>query len=115
MPARIANIVVGTWLFFSIFILPSSASQGYNAMVCGVLAVGFAALAIAQPGARWLNTVLGAWVLISAWFLPNVSSAMMWNDFICGVLIITFSLIPSRRPTGVDSGFFKRQRREVQV
>jgi hypothetical protein len=43
---------------------------------------------------RWrdyLNIVLGVWLLLSPMSFGYVSPAMMWNDIICGMLIVAFA------------------------
>jgi hypothetical protein len=109
MPARIASILIGCWLFLSTFVWEQTPSQAYNAWICGVLAASFAALAIAQPKIRYFNSALGIWLFLSAWVLPTSNLKTLWNCVACGIAIFFLSLVRSQIPTGEDSGYFPRR------
>ena len=95
MPARFVNIVVGAWLFISAFIWQHSGSEFTNTWICGVLAVVFAVIAMAQPMARWLNTLLAIWLVIGTLAFHWVSSGTLWNNLICAAVIFIASLAPN--------------------
>ncbi|MBI5545397.1 MAG: hypothetical protein HY901_16045 [Deltaproteobacteria bacterium] len=98
MAARVANIVLGIWLFMSAFLWPHSPQQATNTWVMGVLCVSFAIVALAMPQASYLNTALSAWLLVSAFVLPRVSSATLWNNALVAVAIFLASLAPREIP-----------------
>jgi hypothetical protein len=93
---RIANVVLGVWLFISAFLWSHSAAQMTNTWILGVLAVVFALIAASvAPVARYANTLLAIWLFISAFALPTVSHGTAWNNVIVAIFIFVFSLIPS--------------------
>jgi len=101
MPARVANIVVGVWLFISAFLWRHSPAQMTNTWVLGLLCVAFALVALAVPEARYLNTALSIWLFLSAFVLPRVSQLTVWNNVISAVAIFLLSLAPAEVAPGV--------------
>ncbi len=102
--ARIANIVLGVWLFISAFLWEHSYAQMTNTWILGLLCVAFAAIAIKVPQARYLNAVLAVWLFISAWTLPIVATGTLWNNALVAVAVFVISLLPGyvgrgERPT----------------
>lgn len=51
-----------------------------------------------------INLILGAWLIVSAWFL-NYSSGAIWNQEILGIIVIVFSLIRIFAPAQQWSSF----------
>jgi hypothetical protein len=45
------------------------------------------------PWARYLNTVLAVWLFISAWALPTLSIATVWNNVLVAIAIFVVSLV----------------------
>lgn len=99
--ARVANIVLGAWLFISAFLWQHSTAQHANALILGVLCVIFAAIALSAPSARYLNTVLAIWLFISVWALPHMRVGTMWNHALVAIAIFLLSLVPGREELGV--------------
>ncbi len=95
MGARIANIVLGVWLFISAFLWPHTYTQMTNSWILGVLCVVFALVALSAPPARYLNTALAVWLFISAFAFTANSQGTVWNNAIVAVLIFFFSMVPS--------------------
>ena len=112
MLARIISILAGVWFFISVFFWPHSAAQTTNCWASGVLVIGFAALAMAQPGARFLNTILGLWIFFSAWVVPSETTGEIWNALAVGVVVFACSLVPGIEPSGEESGWFRGHPRE---
>ncbi len=93
--ARIINVILGVWLFISVFVWPHSSAQMTNTWILGVLEVIFSLVAIfATAQARYLNTVLAIWLFISAFALPSTSAGTIWNNVIVAILTFVFSLVP---------------------
>lgn len=67
------NVLLGTFLFFSPWILGYRAEQTacWNAWASGALvcAVAFAALFYFKTWEEWLNLLLGSWICVSPWLL----------------------------------------------
>ena len=59
---RVANIILGIWLFISAFAWPHTYAQMTNTWIVGLLCVVFAVIAMRVPEARYLNTVLSIWL-----------------------------------------------------
>ncbi len=94
-PARIANLILGVWLFISAFIWQHSPAQMTNTWILGVLIAVFALIAMSAPGARWVNTVLSIWLFISVWALPSVNVGTMWNNALVAIAVFILSLVGS--------------------
>jgi hypothetical protein len=92
---RVANIVLGIWLFISAFAWQHTAAQMTNTWIVGVVAIVFAGLAFAYSQARYVNTLLAIWLFISAFALPRITGATAWNNAIVAILMFAFSLVPS--------------------
>lgn len=45
-----------------------------------------------------INLILGAWLIVSAWFL-NYSSGAIWNQEILGIIVVVLSLIRLAAPS----------------
>lgn len=92
---RFATMALGVWLFISAFLWPHSAVQMTNTWVCGLLAVVFAGIAAyAAARARYLNTLLAVWLLLSSFALVAHSVGTVWNNAIVALAIFVTSLIP---------------------
>ncbi len=94
MPARTLNLVFALWLFFTAFAFPRSAASFTNAWLVGLLAAVFAVAGMRTPGARFANTALSAWLLVSALVLTRVSNISRWNDIVVALLMLVISLVP---------------------
>jgi hypothetical protein len=99
------NIIVGIWLFISTFLWRHSPAQFSNTWIMGVIVAGVAALALVWPTIRYLNTLAGTWLSISAFALPTIAAGTRWNNFLVGIIVVTLSLagaeginLPARRP-----------------
>ena len=96
------NGFLGFWIFISPWALqhtmPSDAVVGglamWNLWTVGVIVLVVAAVALFayQAWEEWTNLILGAWLLISPWFLGfSASTALVWNAVIIGALVVLFA------------------------
>ena len=95
MAARVANIILGTWLFFSAYLWPHDSLEFINAVTAGMLVATLAVLGLS--GRRWsrvVNAVIGAWLAVSALILPRLSAATSWNHLFVGIGIVIFAAVP---------------------
>ncbi len=97
--ARVANIVLGVWLFISAFVWLHSYASRTNTWICGLLAVAFAVWALWAPAARWLNTALSIWLFFSTLVIFHANVGTLWNNIIVAILVFAFSLVPSNAMT----------------
>ena len=86
------NIVLGIWVIISPFVLQFARFPAamWNNVIVGVV---IAVLAIirtsiaSQQGWSWANVILGIWMIISAFALGVMTTAMLWNNIILGIVI----------------------------
>jgi hypothetical protein len=109
MEARYANIGLGIWLFASAFIWPHSSAQMTNTWVTGVITVIVGIVSIGAPRWRYINTIVGAWLIISGFALPRVTGGTFWNNLLVGIAILLVSLVVSSSADAV-TGLGRRER-----
>jgi hypothetical protein len=99
--ARYANIAAGAWLFISGFIFAMSPEQRINVLVVGFLVAAFAVGALWIDGARFANTALAVWLLISTLTFLRVSGGAFINNLALSLIVFGLSLVPTpgERPT----------------
>ncbi len=94
------NIVAGIWLIISPFVLGffRAPSPLWNTLIAGVIVAVFGAVRCANPdrypGLTWVNLLLGIWLVISPFFLPQYGGAAFPsvaaatpNDVILGIIV----------------------------
>lgn len=91
--ARYVNIGLGVYLVLSAFLWTHSSAQFTNTWVIGLIVASSAALALATPAFRYVNTVAGGWLMLSAFLLPRLSMGTLWHNFIAGLVILALSLV----------------------
>jgi hypothetical protein len=94
VPARTINLMLALWLFFSAFAWPRTPASFSNAWVVGLLAGVFAFAGMRREGARFGDTALSAWLLASAFLLPQRSAGSVWNDVLVALAMLAASLVP---------------------
>ena len=108
---RVGMILVGAWLLFAgvtfHFDPAQSPNQQTNTWLSGAFALVIGLISLAAPRARLFNTAVGLWLVISA-FALRTSGENLWNNLICGLLLVAFSL--AREPD-VRAGVFSHHRR----
>ena len=65
--ARLANLILGAWLFASAFIWPHTSASRMNTWIVGLAIAVIAAVALRV--ARILNSVLSMWLIMSSFWL----------------------------------------------
>ena len=93
MWARLSNTIIGIWLAASPGVLGTSGLAKTNSVICGILAASISIIAIWEVtrGLRWLNTLIGSWLLISVFVFDYQSSGML-SGFLAGIAMIALSL-----------------------
>ena len=94
--ARILNVVLGVWLFFSAFLWRHTTAQMTNTWILGVLFAMFGILSIGVPVVRYFSMALSVWLFISAFALNHISIATVANNAIVALVLFVLSLAPGR-------------------
>ena len=95
MAARTLNLMLAQWLCFSAFAWPRTGLSAANAWILGV-AISIISIAsmLRRVWLRYVNAGLSAWLLASAFLLPQRSPLAVRNDVIVAVAMLIVSLIP---------------------
>lgn len=93
MGARALNALLGLWLFFSASFWTATATQRWIGWVVGALAVTDAVAGISgTKRGRYLNLVLGAWLILFAILLPRARALVFWNELLVGFAMVLLAL-----------------------
>ncbi|WP_437275595.1 hypothetical protein WME90_30660 [Sorangium sp. So ce375] len=87
------NIALGIWLFLSAFLWRHGREDFTNTWVVGALCVLFALIALWAPRARYATAILAVWLFVSAWTIPALLMATVWNNALVAVAILVVSLL----------------------
>jgi hypothetical protein len=86
------NVSMGMWLFLSSFMWNHGHAQTTNAWVVGILAVTVALAGLdGRPRARYVNVVLGVWLVVSSFFLPGTTHATAVNHVVVGMVMTSLA------------------------
>ena len=98
MWARIINVAVGIWLMAAPAVLGygGTVAADHDRIVGPVLA-SLACIAIWEVtrSLRWLNLLIGGWMLLAPWVLGFPSDATV-NSSVAGVMVVCLSLVRGR-------------------
>jgi hypothetical protein len=94
--ARLGNLALGLWLQISSFAWQHTDSSRISAWLPGLLISVIALLSMSSPPMRWLNGVLGLWLI--AWTVVSASTEPLtyWNGVVAGLLVMVLSTIGTR-------------------
>ena len=86
------SLVLGIWLIVSAWVIGRGAGNALisNAYIMGLALAAFAIMALVafQLWEEWVTLVLGAWLLVSPWFLGfNAGSVLTWNTVLIGIVV----------------------------
>ncbi|HET9889994.1 MAG TPA: SPW repeat protein, partial [Mycobacterium sp.] len=101
-----AHVTFGLVLLTGLYVAASPWIVGFNAMaslatsdlIVGIavafLAYGFATTLDRAHGMTWTLPVLGVWVIVSTWILPDValSAGTIWSNVVAGALLTFLGL-----------------------
>ena len=104
----LASAAVGLWLMFAPAALGSTGKAAHSDHLIGALIVTLSVIALADVGraVRFVNVLLGAWVVASPWILSGAAASARWSDLIAGILVILLSFRRGR--IGERYGSFER-------
>lgn len=92
---RLLNICLGVWLMASASWLGDAGGAARaNSTIVGALAASFACIAIwgATRPLRWVNLVLGLWLVVAGWVLGFEATSAI-NGNIVGALMAALALV----------------------
>ncbi|WP_027134060.1 NAD-dependent epimerase/dehydratase family protein [Geminicoccus roseus] len=94
-----ASCAVGAWLMFSRLVFGAEGLLADSDHLVGAMIITVAVCAMAEVvrPLRFLNLVLGAWLVAVPWLLDGVGAAAAANEVACGLLVIGLSLPRGRR------------------
>jgi hypothetical protein len=92
--ARWATLILGSWLFLSAFLWPHTQDLQTDTWLVGMFVVTFSLLAMALPGARKLNAVVAAWLLVSSLLLGRATPGTLVHNVVLAIAIFGLSLVP---------------------
>lgn len=92
---RVANALLGAWLFLSALLLGRTTEQAANVAIVGGLVCVLALLALYRlQFLRFVSAALGVWLFVSAWRFGGTAATVV-NDLIVATLIFGFAVIPT--------------------
>jgi hypothetical protein len=90
------SAAIGVWLMFApatfgIGIQQAAADSDH---LVGALIIVVAVISLAEVArpARFLDVLLGAWLMVAPWFLSGATAAWRWNSAFMGIAIVLLSL-----------------------
>jgi hypothetical protein len=88
------STVLGIWLMFVPAVLQTSGAAADNDHLVGALVVTFAVIAWGQIAriVRWINVILGAWIVVAPWLLAGGAEWWRWNHLAVGVALVLLSI-----------------------
>ncbi|MBX9584614.1 MAG: vitamin K epoxide reductase family protein [Gemmataceae bacterium] len=92
------NLVVsaglGVWLMFAPSVFGTEGAAADSDHLVGALVVTFAVIAIGEVAraARFVNILLGAWLVAAPWLLAGLTAGVQWNGVAVGAALILLSL-----------------------
>lgn len=105
MWAQIINALLGIWLMVAPAVLNFDGALRTNAHIVGPLAAACAIIAIwpATRSVRWVNVVLGVWMIVAAFvFAPW---PVLFHGLSVGVLLAGFACVPGTTPYRLGGGW----------
>ena len=89
----LAAAALGIWLMFSPAFFGTTGAAADSDHLVGALITTVSVIVMAEVirAGRFLNLLLGGWVVVAPWLLAGAGAATRWNDVIAGLAIIALS------------------------
>jgi len=86
------NVLLGIWVIISPFVVQFAQLPAamWNNVIVGIVIAILALIRTSTPrqiGWSWANVILGIWMIISPFALGTMTTAILWNNIILGVVI----------------------------
>lgn len=107
MAARIVNVCLGLWLLFSPdMVLGYDGPARVSHLIVGPLIATMATVAMSQVlrELRWVNLLLGAWLVVSVLFIPHPPMALV-NGVAVGLAVTLLALVAGAHPNRLGGGW----------
>lgn len=96
--ARWTSLLMGAALLVLAFAYDNGFAARANGAIVGFVAIAVAMLAMFMPAIRRLNTLAGAWIIVSTLFVFHEEPPyVMWIQFAVGAVLLFASLARSWR------------------
>lgn len=88
------SAALGIWTVFAPAVLGATGRAADSDHLVGALITTVAVIVMAEVirAGRFLNVLLGAWIIAAPWFLSGTTSGATWNDVTVGLVLIALSL-----------------------
>ena len=88
------SAALGVWLMFAPALFGATGRAADSDHLVGALIATIAVMVMAEVirAGRFLNVLLGAWIIVAPWFLSGATAGAKWNDVFVGVAVILLSL-----------------------
>jgi Vitamin K epoxide reductase family/SPW repeat len=95
------SCVLGVWLMFSRMIFGTEGALADSDHLAGALIITVAVCAMAEVARplRFLNLLIGLWLIGAPWLLTGGMSGATWNNVVAGLLVVCLSLPRGSRST----------------
>src|ERR1051326_5016395 len=86
------NVLLGIWVIISPFVVQFARLPAamWNNVIVGIVIAILALIHSSIPrqaGWSWANVILGIWLIISPFALGAMTTAILWNNIILGIVI----------------------------
>lgn len=107
MWARFCSVALGVWLMSSPAVLGLSQAAATNNHIVGPLVVTAALVALSEvtKPVRWVNLLLGVWLLLAPWLLSGFTEVARINSLLVGGVLIPLALVPQVGKHEVGGGW----------
>ncbi len=95
----VVSAVLGLWLMFTRLSFGTVPPMADSDHLVGALIVTFAVMAMAEVGRalRFVNVLLGLWLIAAPWVLSGAGNAASWAGVIVGLAVVGLSLPRGKR------------------
>ncbi|MBB4516571.1 vitamin K epoxide reductase family protein [Paraburkholderia fungorum] len=95
----VVSVGIGVLLMFTRLLFATTGVMANNDHAVGALVVTVAIIATAEVARplRFVNVILGAWLVIAPWLLSGASLAASWTSVAAGLVLAALSLPRGRR------------------
>lgn len=90
----ILSVAIGVWLMFAPSVFGTAGRAADSDHLVGALVATVAVIAMAEVfrTGRFLNMLLGAWIITAPWLLSGTTTGAKWNDAASGAVLILVSV-----------------------